>query len=115
MQYLGSHDACLKTVACLSVVRQEFQYFGSHDACAKFLLGACTGVARMQRRMRLEGQLSRLERVPDDPKPVEHHISHLVDAHTCAVNPRHRHRMVRTVCCSLSYAFMHDRPSLLIM
>ncbi len=66
----------------------------------------------MQRRMRLEGQLSRLERVPDDPKPVEHHISHLVDAHTCAVNPRHRHRMVRTVCCSLSYAFMHDRPSL---
>lgn len=64
-------------------------------------LPTCTGAARTERRMRLEGQLSRLERVPDDPKPTEHHISELVSAHTCAHNPRHRHRMVRTIPSSL--------------
>lgn len=49
----------------------------------------------MQRRMRLEGQLSKLQRVPDDPTPLQQHINDLVRKHSCAFNPRHRHRMVR--------------------
>ena len=49
----------------------------------------------MQRRMRLEGQLSKLQRVPDDPTPLQQHINELVKKHSCACNPRHRQRMVR--------------------
>lgn len=45
--------------------------------------------------MRLEGQLSKLQRVPDDPTPLQQHINDLVKKHSCAFNPRHRHRMVR--------------------
>lgn len=58
----------------------------------------------MQRRMRLDGQLSRLERVPDDPKPVDHPVAQLVKLHTCDFNPRHRHRMV---CSSLQSRELH--------
>ncbi|CAL8463196.1 g2730 [Coccomyxa elongata] len=56
-----------------------------------------TGAARMQRRMRLEGQLSKLQRVPDDPTPLQQHINDLVKKHSCAFNPRHRLRMGKGV------------------
>lgn len=48
----------------------------------------------MQNRLRLEGQLSKLQRVPEEPPPTNGHISDVLHVQTRATHPRHRHSLV---------------------
>jgi hypothetical protein len=43
----------------------------------------------MQRRLRLEGQLSKLQRVPEEPPATENPIGLLLDLHTRPGTARH--------------------------
>lgn len=60
----------------------------------------------MQNRLRLEGQLSKLQRVPEEPPPTNGHISDVLHSQTRATHPRHRHTLAsaRLVPCASGHA-----------
>ena len=76
----------------IGMASPTFSVLLGKNATHAFTMHICAvGALRMQRRVRLENQLSQLQAVPEEPAPLHDHIAHLLTFHT---SPRHQRRMV---------------------